>query len=106
MTALTFDSKIAEALAALSLAEKVQLLTGRDFWNTWPIEKIGLRRILVSDGPSGALGETGDARDPPVTLPPATALASSCDPDTARLRGAAAAVFARRKGIDVVLGPP
>ena len=64
MTALTAEAKIAEALAALSLEEKVQLLTGRDFWTTWPIEKIGLRRILVSDGPSGVRGETWDERDP------------------------------------------
>src|ERR1700722_9277564 len=105
MTALTFDSKIAEALAALSLEEKVQLLTGRDFWTTWPMEKIGLRRILVSDGPSGVRGETWDERDPSLNLPSATALASSWDPDVARRYGAAAAVEARRKGVDVVLGP-
>ena len=94
-----------EALAALTLEEKVRLLTGRDFWTTWPIEKIGLRRILVSDGPSGVRGETWDERDPSLNLPSATALASSWDPDIARRYGAAAAVEARRKGVDVVLGP-
>ena len=68
MTAVTEDAAIAEAIAALTLEEKVQLLTGRDFWSTWPNEKIGLRRILVSDGPSGVRGETWDERDlnPPV----------------------------------------
>src|ERR1700750_88386 len=76
MTAPTSDPKVAAALAALTLEEKVQLLTGRDFWNTWPIEKIGLRRILVSDGPSGVRGETWDERDPSLNLPSATALAS------------------------------
>jgi beta-glucosidase len=105
MTALTSDSTIAGALAALTVEEKVQLLTGRDFWTTWPIEKIGLRRMLVSDGPSGVRGETWDERDPSLNLPSATALASSWDPDIARRYGAAAAVEARRKGVDVVLGP-
>ena len=105
MTAPTSDPEVAAALAALTLEEKVQLLTGRDFWNTWPIEKIGLRRILVSDGPSGVRGETWDERDPSLNLPSATALASSWDPDIARRYGAAAAVEARRKGVDVVLGP-
>jgi beta-glucosidase len=105
MTALTSDSTIAGALAALTVEEKVQLLTGRDFWTTWPIEKIGLRRILVSDGPSGVRGETWDERDPSLNLPSATALASSWDPDIARRYGAAAAVEARRKDVDVVLGP-
>ena len=105
MTAPTVPPEIAEALAALTLEEKVRLLTGRDFWTTWPLEKIGLRRMLVSDGPSGVRGETWDERDPSLNLPSATALASSWDPDIARRYGAAAAVEARRKGVDVVLGP-
>jgi beta-glucosidase len=105
MTIVTSDTKIAEALATLTLEEKVTLLTGRDFWATWPLEKIGLRRILFSDGPSGVRGETWDERDPSLNLPSATALASSWDPDIARRYGAAAAVEARRKGVDVVLGP-
>ncbi len=99
------DSQLTDALAALSLEEKVQLLTGRDFWTTWPIESIGLRRLLVSDGPSGVRGEVWDERDPSLNLPSATALAASWDPDVARRYGAAAAVEARRKGVDVVLGP-
>ena len=40
------------------------LLTGHDFWATWPLEKIGLRRMLVSDGPSGVRGEVWDEREP------------------------------------------
>ena len=46
-----------------------------------------------------------DERDPSLNLPSATALSSSWDPDVARRYGAAAAVEARRKGVDVVLGP-
>jgi len=105
VTAVSDDRTIADALAALTLEEKVQLLTGRDFWNTWPIEKIGLRRMLVSDGPAGVRGEVWDERDPSLNLPSGTALASAWDPDIARRYGAAAAVEARRKGVDVVLGP-
>lgn len=104
-TAVASDSRLADVLAALTLEEKVKLLTGRDFWTTWPIEKIGLRRVLVSDGPSGVRGETWDERDPSLNLPSATTLASSWDTDIARRYGAAAAVEARRKGVDVVLGP-
>ncbi|MGN6407798.1 MAG: beta-glucosidase H [Curtobacterium sp.] len=92
-------------LAQLTTAEKVQLLTGRDFWTTWPIEKIGLRRILMSDGPSGVRGEVWDERDPSLNLPSATALSASWDRAIAKRYGAAAAVEARRKGVDVVLGP-
>ena len=76
-----------------------------DHWSTWPIERIGLRRIVLSDGPSGVRGEAWDERDPSVSLPSATALASSWDVSLARRYGAALAVEARRKGVDVVLGP-
>jgi len=79
MTDQTPGDAARHALEQLTLEEKVQLLTGRDFWNTWPLEKIGLRRILVSDGPSGVRGETWDERDPSLNLPSATALSSSWD---------------------------
>ena len=108
-TATTASSPTAERidalLAELTTEEKVQLLTGRDFWTTWPIEKIGLRRILMSDGPSGVRGEVWDERDPSLNLPSATALSASWDRAIAKRYGAAAAVEARRKGVDVVLGP-
>jgi len=97
--------RIDALLGRLTTDEKVQLLTGRDFWTTWPIEKIGLRRILMSDGPSGVRGEVWDERDPSLNLPSATALSASWDRAIAKRYGAAAAVEARRKGVDVVLGP-
>ncbi|KQQ08435.1 beta-glucosidase [Rathayibacter sp. Leaf296] len=99
------DARFTELLGRLTLEEKVQLLTGRDFWTTWPIEKIGLRRMLVSDGPSGVRGEVWDERSPSLNLPSATALSSSWDRSIAKRYGAAAAVEARRKDVDVVLGP-
>ena len=101
----TDDAALTRALDALSLEEKVQLLTGRDFWTTWPIDKIGLRPMRVSDGPSGVRGEVWDERDPSLNLPSASALSSSWDPKIARRYGAIAAVEARRKSVDAVLGP-
>lgn len=99
------DPRLKELLDRLTLEEKVTLLTGRDFWTTWPIEKIGLRRLLLSDGPSGVRGEFRDERDPSLSLPSGTALASTWDTGMAARYGAAAAVEARRKNVDVVLGP-
>jgi beta-glucosidase len=98
-------ARLTALIDRLSLAEKVQLLTGRDFWTTWPIEKIGLRRMLVSDGPSGVRGEVWDERSPSLNLPSGTALSSSWDGEMAARYGAMSAVEARRKGVDVVLGP-
>ncbi|BCW48190.1 glycoside hydrolase family 3 N-terminal domain-containing protein [Arthrobacter sp. StoSoilB13] len=105
METLTVDQRMEALLNELSLEEKIQLLTGRDFWTTWPMEKIGLRRILVSDGPTGVRGEAWDERQPSVNFPSATAISSTWDPAMADRLGAASAVEARRKGVDVVLGP-
>jgi beta-glucosidase len=99
------DQRIKALMTDLTLEEKVQLLTGRDFWTTWPMEKIGLRRMLVSDGPSGVRGEVWDEREPSMNFPSAAAISSTWDPAIADRLGAASAVEARRKGVDVILGP-
>jgi beta-glucosidase len=101
----TTDARLQALLAELTLEDKVQLLTGRDFWTTWPLKKIGLRRMLFSDGPTGVRGEVWDERQPSMNFPSAAAISSSWDPAIADRLGAASAVEARRKGVDVVLGP-
>lgn len=98
-------SRVDALVDGLDLEDKVRLLTGRDFWTTWPIEKIGLRRMVVSDGPSGVRGEVWDERSPSLNLPSPTSLSSSWDPTIAARYGAVAAAEARRKDVDVVLGP-
>ncbi|GAA3652533.1 beta-glucosidase family protein [Microbacterium marinilacus] len=98
-------ARLGELVGRLSLDEKVRLVTGRDFWTTWPIEHIGLRAMTLSDGPSGVRGPVWDERSPSLNLPSATALSATWDLDVAWRYGAAAAAEARRKGVDVVLGP-
>jgi beta-glucosidase len=105
MTHQLDDAFLDDLVAKLDLEQKVRLLTGRDFWTTWPIEEIGLRRMVLSDGPSGVRGEVWDERDPSLNLPSATCLSASWDPAIARRYGNVAAIEARRKGVDVVLGP-
>jgi beta-glucosidase len=99
------DTALTRIIDVLTIEDKVKLLTGRDVWTTWPMDKIGLRPMLLSDGPSGVRGETWDERDPSLNLPSATALSSSWDLAIANRFGAVAAMEARRKGVDVVLGP-
>lgn len=99
------EERLRALVAELTLDEKIRLLTGRDFWTTHPIERIGLRAMTLSDGPSGVRGPVWDERSSSLNLPSATALAATWDPDIAWRYGAAAAAEARRKGVDVVLGP-
>jgi beta-glucosidase len=89
----------------LTLEEKVGLLTGEDFWTTHALPSIGLRKMVVSDGPSGVRGELWDERSPSLSLPSATAFASTWDVSVMEHVGEVMAYEARRKSVDVVLGP-
>lgn len=92
-------------LDKLSLEQKAALVQGADFWTTVPLPGIGLRALTLSDGPAGVRGPRWDEREPSLNLPSGSALAASWDVDLAHRYGAAAAAEARRKGVDVVLGP-
>ncbi len=102
-------SKLAEEAITLcdklSVEEKVSFLTGFDFWNTVPNEAIGLRKMLLSDGPAGVRGEVWDERDNSLNLTSGTALGSSWSVEFAAEYGRTLAKEAMRKGVDVVLGP-
>ncbi|RJO77544.1 beta-glucosidase [Nocardia panacis] len=101
MSETEFDS----LLAALTLEQKLGLLTGADLWSTVAEPAVGLRSMTLSDGPSGVRGPVWDERDPSLNLPSATALAATWDLQLAARYGAASAAEARRKGVHVVLGP-
>ena len=92
-------------LAKLTLEQKVSLVQGADFWTTVPLPSIGLRAMTLSDGPAGVRGPRWDEREPSLNLPSGSALGASWDVDLAYRYGAAAASEARRKDVDVVLGP-
>src|ERR1044072_914557 len=92
-----------ERLAALSLEQKVRLLTGADFWSLYAEPSIALRRIVTSDGPAGVRGELGDERDPAANVPSPTALAATWDVDLIERLGRLLAFECRRKGVDVLL---
>lgn len=99
------ETDLAERLAALTLEQKVRLVTGADFWSLYPEPAAGLRRLVVSDGPAGVRGETWDERDTSVNVPSPTALAASWDAAAIERLGHLLAAESRRKGVDVLLAP-
>ena len=99
------EDDLRERLAGLSLEQKVRLLTGADFWALHPEPAIGLRRLVVSDGPAGVRGERWDERDPSANVPSPTALAASWDEARVEQIGRLLAAESRRKGVDVLLAP-
>src|SRR2546422_11410893 len=94
------DAVIERKLAALGLRRKVELLTGARFWSTAGAQEIGLRPVLLSDGPAGGRGETWDERVPSVHLPAPMACAATWDEPLVTRLAELLAVEARRQGVD------
>jgi beta-glucosidase len=92
-------------LAALSLEDKVRLLTGADNWRTHQLPVIGLRPMVMSDGPAGVRGQTMDERNPSASLPCPSALGATWDPGLVGELAFALGTEARSKGVDVLLAP-
>ncbi|MFI1030362.1 beta-glucosidase [Streptomyces sp. NPDC020951] len=99
------EAEFARRLGALTLEQKVRLLTGADFWSLHPEPAVGLRRLVVSDGPAGVRGELWDERSPSANVPSPTALAATWDEPLIERLGGLLAHEARAKGVDVLLAP-
>lgn len=99
------ETAVEAALGRLELDAKARLLAGQDTWTLPALPEIGLKSLVMSDGPIGVRGVRWTADDPSVALPSPTALAATWDPALARRAGVLLAQEARRKGVHVLLAP-
>lgn len=99
------DDALRALFGRLTLEEKCLLLTGRDAWALHPLPSIGLRSMVMSDGPVGVRGAAWDERSPSLNLPSPTAMAASWSREVVRRAGEALGSEARRKEVDVLLAP-
>jgi len=91
-------------LAQLTLEEKVTLLSGRGFWVTQAIPRLGIPAIKVTDGPNGARGD-GVSGMSAASFPVGSALGSTWNPALLHAVGRAIGEEARSKGASLLLGP-
>jgi len=96
---------VAPLVAALSLDEKVQLLTGETAWRLFGMPQIGLRSMALSDGPVGVRGTGEIPGATSLLMPSPSGLAATWNLAAARRAGVMFATEARRLGIDLVLAP-
>ncbi|WP_406445793.1 glycoside hydrolase family 3 C-terminal domain-containing protein [Streptomyces sp. NBC_01613] len=99
------EAAVEAALGKLDLDAKARLLSGQDTWSLPALPEIGLKSLVMSDGPIGVRGVRWTADDTSVALPSPTALAATWDPELARRAGTLLAQEARRKGVHVLLAP-
>ena len=98
-------NQIDARIAALTLEQKIRLLSGGSVFRTAAEPAAGLRAMVASDGPIGVRGEHWDERDTALALPSATAMAATWDEDLVRRLGQLLAAEARRKGVHLLLAP-
>jgi beta-glucosidase len=96
---------LARLVAGLSVTDKVLLLTGADAWRTQGAEALGLRPMIMSDGPAGVRGVVLDERHPSSSLPCPSAMGATWDAELVAELGAALGAEARSKSVDVLLAP-
>jgi beta-glucosidase len=103
---------IPNLLNELTPAEKASLTSGSGFWYTAPIERLGIPKIMVSDGPHGLRAQPGEGDHvglggslPATCFPTASAVASTWNPALLERIGAALAQEARACNLSVILGP-
>jgi beta-glucosidase len=99
-------------LGELTLQEKASLTSGSSFWHTAPVPRLGIPRIMVSDGPHGLRAQPGEGDHvglggslPATCFPTASAIASSWNPALVKAVGEALAQEALACNLSVVLGP-
>ncbi len=101
-----------ELLSQMTLEEKTALCSGLDFWHLNGVDRLGLKSIMVSDGPHG-LRKHSDKKDktdimgsvPAVCFPTASATAASWDEELTYKMGEALGDECRAEKVSVLLGP-
>ncbi|MGQ2968616.1 MAG: glycoside hydrolase family 3 C-terminal domain-containing protein [Allorhizobium sp.] len=97
---------IDDLLNRMTLEEQVALLAGADFWTTVAVERLGIPKIKVTDGPNGARGGgslVGGVKS--ACFPAAIGIGASWNPELVRQMGVALAEETKTKSARVLLAP-
>ncbi|MBQ9211407.1 MAG: glycoside hydrolase family 3 C-terminal domain-containing protein [Clostridia bacterium] len=103
---------IKNVVSQMTLEEKCSLLSGADFWHTRSVERLGVKGIMVSDGPHG-LRKQDDQADhlgindsiKAVCFPAACASTSSFDRNLVRTLGETIGDECQHEKVAINLGP-
>ena len=100
------SARVAELLKAMTLEEQVSLLSGEDFWSTPAIERLGIGKLRVTDGPNGARGGgslIGGVKS--AAFPVGIALGATWNVELVNAIGSALADEVKSKGAHMSLAP-
>ncbi|KAL4778775.1 glycoside hydrolase superfamily [Aspergillus varians] len=96
---------IESVLSKLTLEEKISLLAGKNFWETFDFPEKGVPSFKTSDGPNGSRGATFKGGVTAACFPASSLLAATWDVEAAKKIGNALAEETLTKGARVLLAP-
>ncbi|MCR4579135.1 MAG: glycoside hydrolase family 3 C-terminal domain-containing protein [Treponema sp.] len=104
------NAKIKDLLSKLTLEEKAGLCSGKDWWRTKPVERLGIPSVMVSDGPAGLRTQAVNGKDEndsitAVCFPSGCATAASFDRQLLEHEGQLLGNEANAMDVSVLLGP-
>lgn len=101
-----------ELIKQMTLEEKAAFCSGRDFWKTKEIKRLGIPSVMMCDGPHGLRKQEGEADHlginesiKTVCYPTASALAASFDRDAMKRLGEALGRECQAEHVAMLLGP-
>ncbi|MFC4401599.1 beta-glucosidase [Gracilibacillus xinjiangensis] len=104
--------KYREIIEKMTLEEKASLMSGKDFWQTQDIERLGVNNIFLADGPHG-IRKQAEAADhlglnesiPATCFPTAATVANSWNTELGEKIGQYLGEEAVAQKVNVLLGP-
>ncbi len=112
---LAVEQRVQDLLGRMTLQEKVAMLSGADWMETVPNERLGIPSIKMADGPAGirawagpsseGIPETSKAKVTTTSFPSGIAMGATWDPDLLQSQGQAIGQEVKALGRDMILGP-
>ena len=106
------ERDLKQLIASMTLEEKAGLCSGADFWNTKGVERLGIPKVMMSDGPHGIRKQEGEADHlglnesvKAVCFPAACATASSFDVELIQQMGEILGEECQAEDLSILLGP-
>ena len=107
------EQRVQDLLGRMTLQEKVAMLSGADWMQSVPNERLGIPSIKMADGPigirswAGSSSETKGAKKQVTTtaFPAGVAMAATWDTDLLQSEGQAIGQEMKSLGRDMILGP-
>lgn len=104
--------KIQNLISQMTLEGKAGMCSGADFWNLKGIERLGIPKVMVTDGPHGVRKQAESAdhlgineSEKAICFPAGCATASSFDRDLIRRQGELLGQECQAMNVSTLLGP-